>query len=43
MINQKKIRKTLFDVACASFILGIGFTFYVLKSLSSEPKKEVKK
>lgn len=40
MKKQKKFRKALFDVACAGFILGIGFTFFVLESLINERKKE---
>jgi hypothetical protein len=40
MKKQKKFRKDLFDVACAGFILGIGFTFFVLQSIVDTRKKE---
>jgi hypothetical protein len=40
MKKEKKYSEDLIDVAFAGFLLGISFTFFLLKSIVDSRKKE---
>lgn len=40
MKKDKKVREDILEIAFAGFVLGVGFTIFVIKGLAEARKKE---